>query len=222
MPKDYYLVLGISREASLDQIKNAFRNVAKAHHPDMTHSKDSERFRQIQEAYETLADVKKRKAYDSELKRQERLRGARPVLRATHRRSSNFQRPNRFPSFADEFFSNFLTGSHSDEVLRPSMRDLHYEVILSPSEAHHGGLFPIHLPTLEKCSPCQGSGVRQGRTCRFCNGSGGRTSESKITLSIPPRTQHGTRATLSLDEIQFKGTLLHLVILVDPLLETFD
>ena len=71
MPKDYYLVLGISRGADLNKIKKAHRRVVKKHHPDISALQEgAEKSREIREAYETLSDEMKRRRYDEELARQ--------------------------------------------------------------------------------------------------------------------------------------------------------
>ena len=72
MTSDFYLVLGINRNADTNKIKKAYRKIVKQYHPDTTElQKDSEKFREIQEAYETLGDEEKRKQYDTELTRGE-------------------------------------------------------------------------------------------------------------------------------------------------------
>jgi len=83
MPRDYYIVLGINRTADLNRIKKACRTVAKKHHPGVSHSRESsERFREVREAWETLADESKRRRYDQALKRQgSRLRISKVPLR---------------------------------------------------------------------------------------------------------------------------------------------
>ena len=71
MPKDYYLILGISRGADLNKIKKAHRRVVKKHHPDVSALQEgAQKFREIRDAYETLGDEAKRRRYDEELARQ--------------------------------------------------------------------------------------------------------------------------------------------------------
>lgn len=71
MPKDYYIVLGVSRSADAHRIKKAYRTVAKRYHPDVSQAPESkQRFQEIREAYETLTDEGKRKRYDEELAKQ--------------------------------------------------------------------------------------------------------------------------------------------------------
>jgi len=68
MARDYYIVLGISRSADLNRIKQAYRRVAKKYHPDKTHTEQSaKKFREVREAYETLSDEEKRTRHDREL-----------------------------------------------------------------------------------------------------------------------------------------------------------
>lgn len=65
MPKDHYVVLGISRQANVNQIKRAYRKIEKQLHPDLTHSISSDKFREAREAYETLVDENKRQRLES-------------------------------------------------------------------------------------------------------------------------------------------------------------
>ena len=219
MPRNYYLVLGVGREADLDQIKKAYRQIAKKYHPDITRSESNERFRELQEAYETLADIDKRKQYDSRLKKVEMP--LRPAVRRTTAVEdvSAGQRFGRFESLIDEFFEGFLPGSFQAGKIGAARKDLYFEIILSPTEALHGGLFPIQFPVIEHCSACSGYGQRGSLVCRFCDGNGVIQSEREFSLSIPPRTTHGTRVTLSMEDIGLRGVDLHLLISVDPSME---
>ena len=141
MPKDYYLVLGVSRRANLNKIRKAYRAVAKQYHPDMTHSPEStERFREIKEAYETLGDERKRRRYDEELARQGSPVRITKVPDIIQRKTSVFDSADHFFSHVDDFFQGFVPGFFDRGVGRG--KDLYFEAILSPSEAAEGGLFP--------------------------------------------------------------------------------
>ena len=61
MPRDYYVILGVSKSADLNQIKRAYRRIAKQFHPDLTQSASSDKFREVIQAYETLADEERRR-----------------------------------------------------------------------------------------------------------------------------------------------------------------
>ena len=146
VPKDYYVVLGISREANLNQIKRAYRRIEKQLHPNRTHSINSNEFQEAKEAYETLIDEDKRRRYDATL-RQPRLISKRPkIQKIIQKRRSVFNEMHRLRSFTDEFFEGFLPGFYTKTRGLIPDKDLYYEIILSPEEARHGGLFPIKIP----------------------------------------------------------------------------
>ena len=105
MPKYYYLVLGISRGADLNKIKKAHRRVVKKHHPHVSAlQEDAEKFREIREAYETLADEMKRRRYDEELARQGSEVRITRVPEIIESRRSLLDELDRFFSRTDEFF----------------------------------------------------------------------------------------------------------------------
>jgi molecular chaperone DnaJ len=219
MPKNYYLILGVGRGADIGQIKKAYRQIAKKYHPDISRSDSNERFRELQEAYETLADVEKRRQYDRLLKNEEApVRPPAPHV-APAPDVSQFQRFSRFESFIDEFFEGFVPGFFQTERFKAPRKDLYFEVILSADEALRGGLYPIRFPVGEKCPDCNGYGRRARLVCQNCGGRGAIQTERTFSLSIPPRTSDGTQVTLSLEDIGLAGVDLHIRVQVDPLLE---
>lgn len=219
MPKDYYMVLGISRGADLNKIKKAYRVIAKKCHPDASASDESHaKFLEIRAAYETLADEEKRRKYDEELARQGReLRITRIPEEIHSRRRSAIQEMDRKYSFADEFFSGFLPGFF-ERGKAPVGKDLYLEVILSPEEAAQGGLFPITVPVLEPCPRCHRRGLWEAFFCPICYGRGVVRSERAFSLSIPPHVNHGTQISLSTEDIGLKGVNLHILVMIDPTL----
>jgi DnaJ-class molecular chaperone len=218
MVKNYYVTLGISRGADLHQIKKAYRKVAKKVHPDATHSEDSQRFREIREAYETLTDEDTRRQHDARLQSEPAPVRISSVTDGIKHRRSMFNEIKRFESFVDEFFEGFVPGFFHKERYRPPSKDLYYEVILSPSEAMHGGLFPISVPVIEVCPRCDQTGFWDSFYCSECNGHGYRQAQREFSLSIPPRTGHGTEATLSLEDIGLPDVNLFVRIQIDPFL----
>jgi molecular chaperone DnaJ len=218
MPRDYYLVLGINRTADLNRIKKAYRTVAKKYHPDVSHEPESsERFQEVREAYETLADENRRRMYDQELeKKGSRLRISK-VSQTIERRRSAFSGIEDFFSHADEFFSGFVPGLFDRGVGRE--KDLYFEVILSQSEASEGGLFPLTVPVIERCPKCRTTGYWKGFFCSVCYGYGRVGSEREFSVSIPPNVRHGTEVCLSLEDIGLKDTCVNIVVFIDPALE---
>jgi molecular chaperone DnaJ len=219
MVKNYYVTLGLSRGADLNQIKKAYRKVAKKVHPDTTQSNDSQRFREIREAYETLADENARRQHDDQLPRDPTPVRMSSVIDELRPRSSMFNQMKQFESFVDEFFEGFVPGFFHKERYRPARKDLYYEVILSPGEAMNGGLFPIRIPVIEACPRCDQTGYWNAFYCPECSGHGHRQAEREFSLSIPPRTEHGTEATVSLEDIGLADVNLFVRIHIDPFLE---
>ena len=221
MPKDYYIVLGVSRGANLSKIKKAYRTVIKKYHPDITQTKESTgRFLEIKKAYETLSDAEKRKEYDKELSEQESQVRIWEVPETISRRRTIFDRMERdFSSFTDDFFEGFLPGFFDLDRARIGAKDLYFEAILTPREASEGGLFPVTVPVMEPCPRCHKRGPFEDFFCPVCSGYGRIRSEREFSLSIPPNVKHGTEIKLSLEDIGLRGVYLNILVRVDPDLE---
>ena len=218
MPKDYYLVLGVSRRANLNKIRKAYRAVAKQYHPDMTHSPEStERFREIKEAYETLGDERKRRRYDEELARQGSPVRITKVPDIIQRKTSVFDSADDFFSHVDDFFQGFVPGFFDRGVGRG--KDLYFEAILSPSEAAEGGLFPITVPVVEDCPRCRKTGFWEAFFCPACYGYGRIRAERAFSVSIPPHVKHGTEIRLSMEDIGLRDAWVNIVVYVDASLD---
>jgi molecular chaperone DnaJ len=217
MSRNYYVVLGISREADLEKIKRAYRTIAKCSHPDISKSEETaQRFREAQQAYEILSDAERRRQYDDELAREgSRVRIER-VPEIVHRQRNAFSESmNANVTETDEFFDGFLAGLFDRHRGRQG-KDLYYEAVLSPAEAAEGGLFPIAVPVLERCPRCRGTGWMGNLFCPSCLGRGRVRTEREFSLSIPPHVRGGTEIVLSLEDIGLRKTSLYVVVTIDP------
>ena len=215
MARDYYLVLGVSRRANLNKIKKAYRKVAKQYHPDVALAPDSaEKFREIREAYETLGDERKRQKYDEELARQGSELRITKVPEIIQKRRSVFDEVEDLFTPVDDFFAGFLPGFFE----RPRQREkgLYFEVILTPTEATEGGLFPITVPVIEPCPRCSKTGIWKNFFCPTCHGYGRIRSEREFSLSIPPHVKHGTEIRLSMEDIGLRDCYANITVYVDP------
>ncbi len=169
--RDYYEVLGVSRNASEDELKKAFRNLARKHHPDVNDSPDAEeKFKEINEAYSVLSDPDKRAAYD---------RFGHQGVKG-HNGGAGFETVD-FTDFADIFgdmfgFGGF--GGRSRTASRNAPRrgaDLQYQVAISFKEAVFGTEKEIEVTKDETCPTCGGDGAKPGsspKTCPKCQGRG--------------------------------------------------
>jgi molecular chaperone DnaJ len=164
--RDYYEILGVSRSASDDELKSAFRNLARKHHPDVSDDPDAEeKFKEINEAYAVLSDSDKRAAYD----------------RYGHA-GVNTQ---GMPDFTNIDLSDILEGifgfgnfGMGGRRVRNAPRrgaDLSSRITLTFEEAAFGVEKEIQITRDETCDTCHGSGAKPGtspRTCQQCNGRG--------------------------------------------------
>ncbi len=179
--KDYYEVLGLPKSASADEIKKAFRRLSRKHHPDTGGTE--ERFKELNEAYQTLSDPEKRKEYDQF----GQYFGGNPPPGGAGRRPGGPGAPGGFNhqnvdlgdlgGFGDIFGSVFsgVGGGGGGAPRAQRGRDLQYDVTLSFDEAFTGVSSKVEVQRSERCSTCKGSGAAPGTgptTCPVCKGSG--------------------------------------------------
>src|SRR5215472_13674228 len=164
--RDYYEVLGVSRSATDDELKKAFRRLAKQYHPDTNKEQGAEaRFIEINEAYEVLSDSQKRAAYD---------RYGHAGLNGSA--GAGFGDFAGFSSIND-LFETFFAGATGATRRSGTQRgaDLRYDLTITFEEAVFGCQKEIELPRWETCSNCRGSGAQPGTStarCSACQGTG--------------------------------------------------
>jgi molecular chaperone DnaJ len=171
--RDYYEVLGVQRNASEDELKKAFRRLARQYHPDVNKEKGAEeRFKEINEAYEVLGDAQKRQAYD-------RFGHAGVAAGAGAGAGSPFEGFG-FGSFSDLFEQIFAgaAGAAAGQRRAGAVQrgaDLRYELTISFEEAVKGCQKDIEIPRWETCPTCRGNGAQPGTNtarCTACQGTG--------------------------------------------------
>lgn len=175
MPKkDYYDTLGVSKSASQDEIKSAYRKLAKLYHPDL-HPNDqdcAQKFKEINEAYEVLSDQTKRSNYDQF----GTADGRGDFFGGNGSGFGGGFSSGNFSGFEDIFdiFSSFGGGGRKSEV-QVQGEDIAVNVNLSFKEAVFGCEKTIKVNKRAKCKACSGTGAKDGReyeTCPDCHGSG--------------------------------------------------
>lgn len=170
--KNYYEILGVDRKAGEAEIKSAYRKLAKMYHPDL-HPNDANaaaKFKEINEAYETLSDAQKKAAYDYELDHPG-MRGAGGF--------SGFGGGGGFSGFGGfgDIFNDIFSGFGGGGSAAPDTQgeDITREVVLSFLDAAKGCTKEIRYTRNEPCSSCGGTGAKNGtayKTCDKCKGSG--------------------------------------------------
>lgn len=170
MAKDFYETLGVSKNASQDEIKKAHRKLVGRYHPDRNPEDEAaeEKFKEIQQAYDTLSDSEKRKTYDSGgglFGGGQGAPGGNPF---------GGQGGARFGGdFGDIFSTIFNRGSGQPEPMRG--RDLETDARISFDDAMAGTQLAVTIPKSERCPTCSGSGAEPGtrpEVCPRCDGSG--------------------------------------------------
>src|SRR5437867_2974727 len=168
--RDYYETLGVSKTASEDEIKSAFRKLARKHHPDVAKDKKAaeEKFKEINEAYEVLSDPEKRRRYDQ--------------LGANWKAGADFTPPpqwdgmrvdygdlgdmfgaGRGPRGFSDFFESLFgsrRGARAGGTFRRRGQDVEAEIGLTMEEAHRGTIRDLTLQASEACVDCAGTGMK--------------------------------------------------------------
>ncbi|MFH0967993.1 MAG: molecular chaperone DnaJ [Methanobacteriota archaeon] len=207
--KDYYETLGVKRDASQDDLKKAFRHLARKYHPDLNQgSKEAEeKFKEINEAYQVLSDPQKKNEYD-QVGHAEFRPGAAP----------GYQPPNYEDLFRDfglgDIFEAFSSGP--GRARSRAGADLRYDIEISLSDAFYGTKNSVAVPHTIECGTCHGTGAQPGfiRNCTKCGGTGeirsiqksGNQQVVKIT-QCPECGGHGKIITKPCVTCHGKGTI---------------
>ncbi|MDR0800433.1 MAG: molecular chaperone DnaJ [Endomicrobium sp.] len=176
MKRDYYEVLGVSKTASADEIKSAYRKLALKYHPDKNQGdkEAEEKFKEINEAYEVLSDAQKKQQYDTF--GHDATGGMPGGGNPFDGQGSYTQYSGDFSSVGD-IFSNIFSGGSGGRSKASQRRgeDLRYDVEISYLDAMKGTEISIDIPKKETCSACNGTGSRDGsapKQCPRCKGKG--------------------------------------------------
>ena len=190
MAKDYYNILGVGKNASQDEVKQAFRKLAHQHHPDKASGNEA-KFKEINEAYQVLSSPEKRRQYDQfgQTFEQAQSQGGYGGFNgfrdfsgyADAFRNGNNQGGQSFEfNFGDlgDLFGDLFSGgtrTHARTRRQTKGTDVHAELVLDFTQAAFGTEQPIHLHKNVTCSRCGGNGAEPGSKvskCPTCGGSG--------------------------------------------------
>ena len=181
---EYYDRLGVSKDASQDEIKRAYRKMSKKYHPDINKEPGAEeKYKEVQEAYETLSDDQKRAAYD-----QYGPDGANGF--GGQGGFGGFDGGAGFGGFEDIFSSFFGGGATRNPNAPRQGDDLQYRVNLSFEEAIFGAEKEVHYTREATCKTCSGSGAKPGTspvTCGRCHGQGVINVDTQTPLGMMRR-----------------------------------
>ncbi len=210
--RDYYEVLGVARNASDKEIRQAYRRLARKYHPDVNPGDKTaeQKFKEVQEAYDVLSDKEKREQYD-------RFGHAWKYAGRTASGQSTQGRPGgtRQAPFADFDFGDLRTGpgdafgdlgsiferlfGRGTTTTRRARRgeDLEQPVEITLEEAYHGTSRVIQVETAEPCAQCDGTGVAQRGPCPACEGLGSVRRSKRLEVKIPAGVDQGSRVRVA-------------------------
>lgn len=215
MRRNYYLILGVTVEASLEEIKNAYRRLAKEFHPDY-YGKDYTNFHAIQEAYEVLCDPERRRQHDlfieseqrasvplQSLSRKERGRGEVESMRPL---AGSAFRPAAGLTSLQSIFGRVQRGFSRSAALREERQGTHSLVVsLTLEQARAGGYLRIMLPVRQRCQNCMGQGSVGWQRCRRCGGDGVFIRNTTMTVGYPAGITDKQRLRFSLEWSGIQG-----------------
>jgi DnaJ-class molecular chaperone len=209
--KDYYKILGVAKGASAEEIKKAFRKLARKYHPDVNpgDKKAEEKFKEINEAYEVLSDTDKRRKYDtlgpnwmeqfgpnSGFGARRRASGASGGFRSS---PFNFDTSSNFSDFFETLFGNAASGSRptgartGDDFRRRVGDNIEQPVEVTLQEAYTGGTRTFNVQSTEICPICRGLGEIGGKSCANCDGQGQLVRSKRIQVKIPAGVDNGSK-----------------------------
>jgi molecular chaperone DnaJ len=204
--KDYYRILGVNRNASEKEIKQAYRRLARKHHPDLNPGDKSAeaRFKEINAAYEVLSNAEKRKKYDQfgdqwqYAEQFAKAGGQERVQWDFGKGGATFEYGD--PSeFGEVFSSLFGDAGIGSRMKRGPQRgqDAESPIEVSLEEAYRGSARIVQLETAEPCTACGGTGRVGNRVCTICNGAGVKAIPRRLEVKIPAGVRDGSRIRIA-------------------------
>lgn len=228
MPKNYYIILGIPFKSTQDDIKAAYRRLAKEYHPDH-YGQNHMPFQAIHEAYSVLSDPSQRKSYDNHL--QDRIavqhhepdsvdstsiharveplipREGTPNTRIRSLDRSIHGYNELFDGLFDRLLSTFEEDRHPKYTHNSTI-----EVQLNREQAMQGGNVRLKIPVQIRCPNCNSSGRHCLQGCWRCNGAGYLTGEEQLLLSYPPGVTSGHTIQLPIKQVDDRDIQLKAII----------
>ena len=226
MAKSYFAILGISPNATVDEIRSAYRQLAKEFHPDH-YAGGSARFQDIQEAYTVLGNRRRRREYEQSIRK---------VSKKTTLRPSRYPEPEplipeqspvdlgevspvrSFQSFTPSFDEIFdWLWSNFPDLTQPKfarVQNLSLEVTLAPEQARRGGNARIMVPAQAACPTCRGHGGVGFYECARCAGEGIISGEMPVSVSFPPGLTKDHAVMIPLDRFGIPNA--HITVLFRP------
>jgi molecular chaperone DnaJ len=197
--RDYYDVLGVSPDAGADEIKRAYRQLARRYHPDISGDDRGLAFKELTGAYDVLRDSSRRRRYDRTLSAQ----GAEGAAWFSDEVAIDFP---SVASVLDRMRDAFFTAE-------PAIT-LSAEMTLTPREAFSGVTIPFNVPLRRTCPRCGGRGEVWNEWCATCVGVGEVAAAHAVNVRVPARVNHGDTFRFSLTPPGAPSTVVEVRIVI--------
>lgn len=201
MTKDYYKILGVAEFNTSEEIKTAYRKLARQYHPDVAGNSQEAllKFKDINEAYEILSNQVKKDEYDRMRRFYNYAKETKQETKQTTK--DNTTQPEKNFNFNwEEFLSKKKRDkSFKQEDVKASKRgeDIYSEIEISVFEAVSGTSKTINMLQTEVCPKCEGRKFVNGSFCKYCNGKGEFTNYKKFCVKIPAGIKSGSKIRLA-------------------------
>lgn len=214
MPKDYYKILGVTEFDTAENIKSAYRKLARKWHPDVAGNSSEclTKFKEISEAYQILSNKVKKEEYDRarrfynyahDNKKEKEVSSSnkdKDKDKDRAKENKNEKIKKSFESYWDEFISNSkkkFSESQNNKNMQKKGDDIHADVDISILEALSGCSKTINLLQNSTCPKCNGKRFINGTICPECNGKGDKNTYKKFTVKIPAEIKDGAKIRLA-------------------------
>ena len=184
MAKNYYEILEVQTNATIEEIKTSYKKLVKKYHPDISKIENAEQlFKEINEAFDTLSDEVKKLKYDT-------LMGIEPAIpknketQKESKKEKRVEKPKKKNETFGDFVGRFFEGKET--ILHPSKgENINMTLEISTKEAIEGAIKKINIVHSEICPKCLGKKFANGAKCPKCDGVGEITIHKKVTVTIP-------------------------------------
>lgn len=185
MKNNYYEILGVTPDSDMREIKSAYRTLARKFHPDMAEG-NINKFKEINEAYETLSNERKRMQYNM-------LFGFYRSSPPPRRETPPPLRRETPPPSKEPKQERTKTSPKKEKVTPQDGSDLTAEVSITIGEAKSGTSKIVNILHTEQCPKCKGRKFINGSYCTECSGTGEKSKQRRLTVKIPPNIKHETK-----------------------------
>lgn len=201
MKNNYYDILGVTPDSELSEIKSSYRKLARKYHPDVNPNEIG-RFKEINEAYTTLSNEKKRMQYDmlfgfykkgkTEKKEKETLNSEQKESKVKKESVKEKSKTKTEKTFFDDFF-----GTKQETPQKVKGSDIYTEISITIPEAKNGTSKVVNILHTEFCTRCRGRKFINGSVCPVCGGTGEVSHNKKITVKIPAGIKNETKLRIT-------------------------